>query len=84
MFFINNWILFLHPLAFYSTFYKLKREAVRGRWNEEDWVKVSFGRDGKHSCMVQFDLLPPPPGGKARDKSSRGWGIVWSGPVLSC
>ena len=63
MFFSNNWILFLHPLAFYSTFYELKREAVRWRRNEEDWVQVSFGRDGQHSCMVQFDLLPPPPRG---------------------
>ena len=35
---------------------------MRGRRNEEDWVQVSFGRDGKHSCMVQFDLLPSPQG----------------------
>ena len=46
---------------------------MRGRWNEEDWVKVSFGRDGKHSCMVQFDLLPPPPpGGKSGTSPARG------------
>ena len=43
MFFSNNWILFLHPLAFCSTFYELKREAVHGRRDEDDWVQVSFG-----------------------------------------
>ena len=51
MLFSNNWILFLHPLAFYSTFYELKREAVRGRRNEEGCVQVSFGRD-EHSWIV--------------------------------